>query len=72
MKLESFYEPLTLKEREVMGYLERSVTAREIATAMSVSINTVKHHVRNIYAKLDVRSREHAVTRYMHMRGIHA
>jgi len=57
-------EPLTPKEHEAMFLLCRGKTGPEIASAMGVSINTVKHHVRNIYAKYGVRNRIHAVERH--------
>jgi len=57
-------EPLTPREREVMECLSRRMMDREIADSLQVSINTVKHHLRNIYSKFGVASRRHAVERY--------
>lgn len=57
-------EPLTPREREVMECLSRRMMDREIADALRVSINTVKHHLRNIYSKFGVGSRRQAVDRY--------
>lgn len=57
-------EPLTPREREVMECLSRRMMDREIADTLQVSINTVKHHLRNIYSKFGVASRRHAVERY--------
>jgi len=54
-------EPLTERETQVMEQLRKGLTVREIAAAMGVSINTTKHHMRNIYSKLDVRSRSEAL-----------
>lgn len=42
---------------------------KQIAAALSLSVRTVKFHVRNIYAKLDVHSRTEAV-RLAHTRGL--
>ena len=53
----------TLSEREltVLGLLPSMLSLDEIATDLTVSINTVKSHVRSIYTKLGVTSRRTAV-----------
>jgi LuxR family maltose regulon positive regulatory protein len=55
--------PLTKKEREVLGYLAELLTTDEIASAMFVSVNTVRSHVRSILRKLSVARRNEAVRR---------
>lgn len=52
---------LTIKEREVLAHLAERASNREIAEALHVSEATVKTHLRNIYAKLGVDSRQEAV-----------
>lgn len=59
--VQTHIEPLTRREIQVMEQLRTGVTMREIAAVMGVSVNTTKHHVRNIYAKLGVRSRSEAL-----------
>jgi LuxR family transcriptional regulator, maltose regulon positive regulatory protein len=54
-------EPLTDRERELLGYLPSHLHLREIASNMYVSLNTVKTHLKNIYRKLGVASRSEAV-----------
>jgi LuxR family transcriptional regulator, maltose regulon positive regulatory protein len=56
-------EPLTEKEREVLGHLAAMLTTDEIAGAMFVSVNTVRTHVRNILRKLGASRRNEAVRR---------
>ena len=56
-------DPLTDREREVLDYLPTRYTNTEIARALYVSINTLKSHLRHIYAKLDVTDRDGAVER---------
>ncbi|HEX7628796.1 MAG TPA: LuxR C-terminal-related transcriptional regulator, partial [Candidatus Methylomirabilis sp.] len=56
-------EPLTEKEREVLGHLAELLTTDEIAGTMFVSVNTVRTHVRNILRKLDASRRNEAVRR---------
>ena len=55
----------TLSDREmaVLELLPTLLTAREIAAEFTVSVNTVKSHIRSIYAKLGVSSRRDAVLR---------
>jgi LuxR family maltose regulon positive regulatory protein len=56
-------EPLTTKEREVLGHLAELLTTEEIAAAMFVSVNTVRTHVRSILRKLSVSRRNEAIRR---------
>jgi LuxR family transcriptional regulator, maltose regulon positive regulatory protein len=55
--------PTILSEREltVLGLLPSLLSLDEIATDLTVSVNTVKSHVRSIYTKLGVSSRRMAV-----------
>ena len=62
--LESEGEPLSERESEVLGYLTKGYTGKEIADKMSVSINTVKTHLKHIHQKLHVRSRTEILLRY--------
>jgi LuxR family maltose regulon positive regulatory protein len=52
-----------LSEREitVLGLLPSMLSLEEIALDLTVSVNTVKNHVRSIYQKLGVSSRRLAV-----------
>jgi LuxR family maltose regulon positive regulatory protein len=54
-------EHLSYSELRVLGYLPSNLSAPEIANALSVSTSTVKTHMRQIYAKLDVHTRTEAV-----------
>ena len=46
-----------------MHLLATDLSRREIAQELYLSMNTVRTHVRSIYSKLDVVTREEAVTR---------
>ena len=59
---EAVVEPLTEREREVLRYLPTHLTLRQIGTAMYLSTNTVKTHVKAIYRKMGAFSRHDAVT----------
>ncbi len=52
---------LTLRELEVLELLNQRKSNKEIASALSVSLFTVKNHVRNILEKLNVENRMEAV-----------
>ncbi|MBO0848187.1 MAG: AAA family ATPase [Pseudonocardia sp.] len=53
--------PLTRRERAVLRLLPTFRSLDEIGADLSVSVNTVKTHVRGIYGKLGVTSRRDAV-----------
>jgi LuxR family maltose regulon positive regulatory protein len=61
-------DELSPSELRVLRYLPTNMTRPEIARELYVSINTVNTHVRNIYAKLDARSRSAAVQRARDLR----
>jgi DNA-binding CsgD family transcriptional regulator len=56
-------DALTHREREVLDLIATGATNAAVAEALVVSPNTVKKHLDNIYAKLDVGSRAAAVAR---------
>lgn len=60
---EQIIEPLTARELEVLDQLSQLLTTEEVATALFVSVNTVRTHVRNILRKLAVSRRNEAVRR---------
>jgi LuxR family maltose regulon positive regulatory protein len=53
-------EPLSDREKEVLRLLVTGQTYQEIALTISVSLNTVKTHLKHIYAKLGVSDRRAA------------
>ena len=56
-------EPLSQRERDVLGYLPSMLTFVEIGSELYISVNTTKSHVRSIYRKLGVVGRRDAVSR---------
>jgi len=54
-------EPLSGSEARVLRYLPTNLTTPEIARELSVSQNTVRTHIRHLYAKLGTHSRTGAV-----------
>ena len=61
-------EELSPSELKVLRYLPTNLSRPEIASELSVSVNTVNTHVRNIYAKLQARDRSSAVQRARELR----
>jgi LuxR family maltose regulon positive regulatory protein len=54
---------LTPKEREVLELLARNLSNKEIGLAMQVGEETIKWHVKNLFAKLDAGTRKQVVQR---------
>ncbi len=52
------WQQLTPREKEVAALVWQGLTNPEIAAQMVISVYTVKAHMRNILAKLDVHSKE--------------
>jgi DNA-binding NarL/FixJ family response regulator len=69
----SFSEPaapkatgqLTPRQEEILGLLARGFVAKEIAHQLGISFDTVRFHLKDIYAKLHVRSKTEAVVKYL-------
>jgi LuxR family maltose regulon positive regulatory protein len=56
-------EPLTGSETRVLRYLPTNLSAPEIAGQLSLSVNTVRTHLRHLYEKLGAHGRTEAVER---------
>jgi DNA-binding NarL/FixJ family response regulator len=54
-------ETLTDREIEILRHVERGYSNAAIAEATSISQNTVKYHMKNIFQKLDAQNRTEAV-----------
>jgi DNA-binding NarL/FixJ family response regulator len=53
--------PLTPRELEVLAYVAQAKSNREISKELHLSLSTVKTHLENIFSKLRVNDRAHAV-----------
>ena len=56
-------EPLSERELDVLRLLGTDLSGPDIARELVVSLNTVRTHTKNIYAKLGVNNRRAAVRR---------
>ena len=54
------HERLTPRESEVLTYLSKGFTIKEIANLMGIKWFTVNDHIKSIYKKLNVSSRAEA------------
>lgn len=56
---------LTAREEEILLLLTKGFANKEIADRLSVSVETVRTHLKHIYEKMHVRSRAEAVAHYL-------
>ena len=56
-------EPLTERELEVLQLLAQGLSNPQISSSLAISLATVKWHLRNVFAKLDVPTRTGALAR---------
>ena len=56
-------EELTMRENEVVKLLAKGKSYATIAEELSLSVNTIKTHTRNIYEKLHISKREELIDR---------
>jgi DNA-binding NarL/FixJ family response regulator len=54
---------LSARELEVLIQLSEGSNYQEIADVLFISVDTVRHHIRNIYKKLQVHSQSEAVAK---------
>ncbi len=59
----SMVEPLSKRELEVLRLLKTHLSSTDIADELTISVNTVRTHIKSIYSKLNVHSRQDAVQR---------
>src|SRR5581483_3652909 len=60
-EVETLFIPLSAREVEVLDYIAKGNSNKEIARALSISDQTVKNHLTSIMRKLAVNDRTQAV-----------
>lgn len=60
---QKFESPLTKKEHEIVSGLVEGLSYKMIADRMSISIETVRFHIKNIYKKLHVNSKGEVISK---------
>lgn len=63
------FEPLTLREIEVLRLIARGYTNSQVAETLHISVRTVEYHRANLTAKLNLRSRSELM-RYAEEKGL--
>jgi DNA-binding NarL/FixJ family response regulator len=61
---------LTKREEEILGGVVRGLANKEIADELSISVETVRVHLKSIYEKLHVRSRTEAALKAYPIEGL--
>jgi LuxR family transcriptional regulator, maltose regulon positive regulatory protein len=59
--LEQLMASLTDRERNLLRFVSAGLSNRDLAERLSVSTNTVKWHLRNIFEKLHIKNRVQAI-----------
>lgn len=59
--LNNAVETLSLREKDVLGWLAKGYRYQEIADKLFISLETVRTHIRNIYEKLHAHNRKEAL-----------
>jgi len=54
---------LTVREREIVGFIDRGFSNKEIARELGIEVATVKNHVHNLLEKLSVHRRSQAAAK---------
>jgi DNA-binding NarL/FixJ family response regulator len=59
----TYNEPLTAKEQQVVMAMVDGLSYKMIAERLGVSLETVRHHIKNIYRKLNVNSKGEVIVK---------
>lgn len=62
---------LSRREQEILELLAQGCSNKDIASKLSISVETVTWHLRHIYSKLHVRSRTQAALKFLSFRKTH-
>jgi DNA-binding NarL/FixJ family response regulator len=60
---------LSRRENEILELVSRGYGNKEIAEQLSVSVETVRHHLKRVYVKFHVHSRSEAVVKFLSLDG---
>ena len=63
LKLENQDFELSAREKEVINLLAGGNNYQQIADQLYISVDTVRHHIKNIYKKLHVHTQSEAVAK---------
>ncbi|WP_341918241.1 helix-turn-helix transcriptional regulator [Hydrocarboniphaga effusa] len=60
-------DTLTEREKKLLRHVANGLSNKDLADRLSVSINTVKWHLRNIFEKLQINNRVQAIAIARHL-----
>ena len=60
---------LSQREAEVLALIARGLSTKEVGDRLSLTVETIRTYVKNIYGKMHVRSRAEAVAKYFEGSG---
>lgn len=60
---------LSQRETEVLGLIARGLSTKEIGDRLSLTVETIRTYVKNVYQKMHVHSRAEAVAKYFEGTG---
>ncbi len=52
---------LTKREKEILTYLEKGFSTKDVAELLGLSTKTIRNHISNVILKLGVNSRKQAI-----------
>jgi len=61
----TYNEPLTAKERQVIAAMVEGCSYKMIAHRLGIGLETVRHHIKNIYRELNVNSKGEVIVKSM-------
>ena len=62
-----YEENLTEREMEILRLIAKGCQVKEVSRLLDISANTVSHHIKNIYSKLNVHNRAEATAAAVHL-----
>ncbi|MDG1444414.1 MAG: response regulator transcription factor [Pseudomonadales bacterium] len=62
-----YEENLTEREMEILRLIAKGCQVKEVSKLLDISANTVSHHIKNIYSKLNVHNRAEATAAAVHL-----
>jgi DNA-binding NarL/FixJ family response regulator len=77
MLVETFQKPatddmpegkLSAREMEILMFVAKGMSNKEISIQLGISFETVKNHLRHVYEKLHIHCRAEAVAKYLQLR----
>ena len=61
--IDGHYEPLTVRETEVLNLMAQGLPSRQIAARLGISYATVRSHIRSVGGKLGAHSKDEAIVK---------